>query len=216
MSPSTPVQCARVAGASGRPGREIFRGRHPVRDASGLDLSLCADDPLFHGRLLHQEGTGDLGHGQAGDHAQRKGHAGLHRECRVVAGEDQPESLVVDDVGRLGRVVVGQQLSRLVLVVALVLAPDPVDGPAVGGGGQPAELGGTPSAGHRPTAAANASAAASSAMSRSPKRLVRDATTRAHSSWCSRLIASRTPTPVTRTAAPRPSGCRPSSPRRRV
>lgn len=43
-------------------------------------------------------------------------------------------------------------------------------------------LGGTPSAGHRSTAVANASAAASSAMSRSPKRLVKEATTRAHSS----------------------------------
>ncbi len=42
-------------------------------------------------------------------------------------------------------------------------------------------LGGTPSAAHRSTAAANASAAASSAMSRSPKRLVREATTRAPS-----------------------------------
>ena len=38
---------------------------------------------------------------------------------------------------RLGRVVVVQQLSLLLLVVALVLAPDPVDGLAVGGGGQP-------------------------------------------------------------------------------
>src|SRR5215472_5513220 len=46
-------------------------------------------------------------------------------------------------------------------------------------------LGGTPSARHRSTAVANASATASSAMSRSPKRLVRAATTRAHSSWWS-------------------------------
>ena len=53
-------------------------------------------------------------------------------------------------------------------------------------------LGGTPSAGHRSTAVANASAAASSAMSRSPKRRVRAATTRAHSSWCARVIASVT------------------------
>ena len=35
-------------------------------------------------------------------------------------------------------------------------------------------FGGTPSAGHRAVAVANASAAASSAMSRSPNRLVRD------------------------------------------
>ena len=41
-------------------------------------------------------------------------------------------------------------------------------------------LGGTPSVGHRSTAVVNASAAASSAMSRSPNRLVREATTRGH------------------------------------
>ena len=52
-------------------------------------------------------------------------------------------------------------------------------------------LGGTPSDGHRSTAVANASAAASSAMSRSPKRLVRAATTQAHSSWWARVTASR-------------------------
>ena len=38
---------------------------------------------------------------------------------------------------RLGRVVVVQHLRLLLLVVALALAPDPVDGLAVGGGGQP-------------------------------------------------------------------------------
>src|SRR4029434_1736488 len=40
-------------------------------------------------------------------------------------------------VERLGRVVVVHHLSLLLLVVALVLATDPVDGLAVGGGGQP-------------------------------------------------------------------------------
>src|ERR1022692_5328316 len=68
-------------------------------------------------------------------------------------------------------------------------------------------LGGTPPAGHRWTAAANASAAASSATSRSPKRLVREATTRAHSSWWAWVTASRASTTLTGTAAPRSSGC---------
>jgi hypothetical protein len=53
----------------------------------------------------------------------------------VTAGEDQPEPLVVDGAKRLERVVVLHQLGLLLLVVALVLAPDPVDGLAVGGGG---------------------------------------------------------------------------------
>ena len=59
-------------------------------------------------------------------------------------------------------------------------------------------------------------AAASSAMSRSPKRLVREATTRAHSAWCARVIVSRASTLVTGTAAPRPSDCMPSTPRRQA
>ena len=59
--------------------------------------------------------------------------------------------------------------------------------------------------------------AASSAMSRSPNRLVRPATTRAHSSWWTRVIASRTSTMVTPgTAGPRPCGCRPSTPPQRA
>src|SRR6202041_2772321 len=45
--------------------------------------------------------------------------------------------VVVDGAERLGRVAVVHHLSLLLLVVALVLAPDPVDGLAVGGGGQP-------------------------------------------------------------------------------
>ncbi|GAA1597140.1 hypothetical protein GCM10009789_58850 [Kribbella sancticallisti] len=55
----------------------------------------------------------------------------------MTAGEDQPEPVVVDGAERLGRVIGGQQLSLLLLVVALALTPDPVDGLAVGGGRQP-------------------------------------------------------------------------------
>src|SRR6187397_708318 len=71
-------------------------------------------------------------------------------------------------------------------------------------------LGGTPSAGHRSTAVAKASAAASSAMSRSPKRLARAATTRAHSSWWTWVIASRTSINAPR--APDSSGREPGPP----
>src|SRR4029453_18065997 len=62
---------------------------------------------------------------------------GLHGKRRVTAGEDQPEPLVVDGAEMIGRVVVVQHLSLPLLAVALVLAPDPVDGLAVGGGDQP-------------------------------------------------------------------------------
>ena len=55
--------------------REILRGRNSIRDASRLDLGLRTGDPLPNGGLLDQEGAGDLGHGQTGDHAQRQRHA---------------------------------------------------------------------------------------------------------------------------------------------
>ncbi len=55
----------------------------------------------------------------------------------MTAGEDQPEPVIIDYAERLGQVIVVQQLSLLMLVISLVLAPDPVDGLAFGGGGQP-------------------------------------------------------------------------------
>ena len=79
--------------------------------------------------------------------------------------------------------------------------------------GHPGWEGGRPAAIAPPRSRTHA-AAASSAMSRSPNRRARLATTRAHSSWCVCVTASWTPISFTRrgTAAPRPSGCTPSSP----
>src|SRR3954447_22907924 len=54
----------------------------------------------------------------------------------MAAGEDQPEPVVLDGAGTRRRVVVAH-LSLPLLVRTLVLPPDPVDGLAVGGGGQP-------------------------------------------------------------------------------
>jgi hypothetical protein len=101
----------------------------------------------------------------------------------VTAGEDQPQPLVVDGAQRLGRVVVVGQLSLLLLVVALVLAPDPVDGLAAGGGGRPgARVGGY--AVGRPPLGGSRERLGRRLLGdvQSPKRLVKAATTRAHSS----------------------------------
>ncbi len=81
---------------AGDPSWEILCGRYPVGDARRFDLGLGPGDPLTHGGLLYQEGPGDLRHGQTTDHPQRQRHPGLDRKRRVTAGEDQPESLVVD------------------------------------------------------------------------------------------------------------------------
>ena len=91
---------------AGDPSRQVIRGRHPVGDASRLDLRLRTGDPLSHGAFLHQEGTGDLRHGQTADHAERQRDAGLRGERRVAAGEDQPEPIVIDGAHGVGRDVV--------------------------------------------------------------------------------------------------------------
>ena len=74
-------------------------------------------------------------------------------------------------------------------------------------------LGGMPSRGQRSVAVMNASAAASSAVSRFPNRFASVATTRAHSSRWARVRASRMSLKQAAPAgdAPRGGGCTPSS-----
>ena len=86
----------------------------------------------------------------------------------------------------------------------------------------PPGLAGMPSRGQVCTAARNASATQSSARSRSPSRRASRATTRAHSSWWTRVIASSTgeltapaargPTPRCGRGAPRPCRGTPATP----
>ena len=54
----------------------------------------------------------------------------------MTAREDETQPIVVDDARGLGRLFVHHQ-GLLLLVVTLVLAPDPVDALALGGRGQP-------------------------------------------------------------------------------
>ena len=105
----------------------------------------------------------------------------------MAAGEDQPEPVVLDraQLGRCGVVVtswaacclesrwVSRRIRSMALRVAVVVSQrarvgrNAIDRPPLDGN-------------------ANASAAASSAISRSPKRLASEATTRPHSSRCAR------------------------------
>jgi hypothetical protein len=49
------------------PAVPLGRGRHPEGDPGRLDPLLGAGDALCHRRLGHQEGSGDLGGGEAAD-----------------------------------------------------------------------------------------------------------------------------------------------------
>jgi len=109
------------------PVRELPVVGDPDGDPGRLDLALGAHQALSHRGLGHQERPGDLGGLQAGDEAQGQGHLGGLGQCRVAAGEDQAE-LVVVHAPHLQRVrVVGvrpllQQRRLHLAVVALGLA----------------------------------------------------------------------------------------------
>ena len=147
------------------------------------DLRLRPHQPLGHGRLGHQEGAGDLGRRQAGHQAQRQRDAGLGRERRVAAGEDQLETVVGHCVVLLGVLRVERRSGSASQRAAARAAP------ARGGGGRwrrcrpwrrssRAASPGTPSAGQRAAARPNASCTDSSARSASPKRRMSAATAR--------------------------------------
>ncbi len=117
-------------------------GRPPERDPGHADLRLRPHQPLRHGRLGHQEGVRDLGRRQAGHEPQRQRHAGLGRERRVAAGEDQLQSVVGHGVLLLERVRVGPgglRRERREPLAQRPLAAEAVDGDVPGRGDDPAE-----------------------------------------------------------------------------
>ena len=130
-----------IEGGEHRPeavGQLVVR-RDDVRDAGVTDLALRTDEALLHRLLRGQERARDLGRLQASERPQRERHAGLGRERRMTAGEDQPQALVgngaVLDLALLFRGHERLELAHLVLEPAR--APDPVDRLVPGGGRDP-------------------------------------------------------------------------------
>jgi hypothetical protein len=83
-----------------------------IGDPRRRDLALGAHQPLGHRRLRHEEGARDLPRGQPAEGPQGQRDAGVHRQRRVTAGEDQAQAVVVE-----GRLVLG--LRGLVVAVEL-------------------------------------------------------------------------------------------------
>src|SRR4051794_28052079 len=101
--------------------------RHAERDAGGLDLPLCAHEPLRHRRFGLEERAGDLGGREAPERPQRQCDLRLDRQRRVAAGEEELEALVIERVARhlvLGRL---RDLEQTGLREQGALAADPVD-----------------------------------------------------------------------------------------
>ncbi len=81
-------------------GEQVER-RHAVGDAGIVDLALGPDEPLGECRLRDEEGAGDLRCGEAAQGPERERDATVHRQGRMAAGEDQPQSVVHVVVRRL-------------------------------------------------------------------------------------------------------------------
>ena len=75
---------------------QVFRLGDCVRYARVAEPLFGADDALRHRRFRHEEGTRDLGGVEPAERAQRQCDARFHRQCRMAAGEDQPEPIVAN------------------------------------------------------------------------------------------------------------------------
>jgi hypothetical protein len=116
--------------------RQLLSRGDFVWDPGVADLGLGPDQTLGHGRLLGEEGAGDLRGGEAAESPQGEGNPRLRPERRVAAGEDQPKPVVghlviglrllgVDLLGPGGKSL--QALEHLLLHLKRPLAPQPVD-----------------------------------------------------------------------------------------
>ncbi len=126
------------------PGRAFRRVRALERHLGGGQRLLGPDDALGDGRLRDEIGPGDLGRGQPAEQAQGQRDPGRHGQDRVARREDQPQQVVVDVVGdrpveiRAGALPRRQGLPDLsVLALQFAVAPELVDGAALGHGHQP-------------------------------------------------------------------------------
>ena len=165
-------------------GEELV-GRHAERDSRLPHAPLGADEALCQRWLRDEEGARDLVRREAADLAQRERDAGLDRERRVTAGEQEREPLVRN--GAHVRVLFhgtssrrarsstfrAKVRSRRMRSIAPLRAVATIHAPGDRG---------VPSRGQRSTALAKASWTASSARVRSPRTRVRIASARGHSS----------------------------------
>ncbi len=130
----------------GEPIRQHLGRRHLVRDAGVADLPLGAHESLRHRRLLDKERPRDLAGLEAGDRAQGERDLRVRGECRVAAGEDQPQPVVRERAvrGFAARVILGElvfqgghPLERVALALQGLLTAQPVDRFAAAGGQDP-------------------------------------------------------------------------------
>ena len=75
---------------------QIGQRRDDVRNPRVADLGFAADDALGDRRGCGQKGTGDRFGREAADFPQREGDLRAGGECRVAAGEDQPQLVILD------------------------------------------------------------------------------------------------------------------------
>src|SRR5690606_29303664 len=119
------------------PDGEVGGRRQPIRDAGVADLGLGPDEALSHRRFGSEQSASDLGGRQSTDESQCQRHSSPRSECRMTAGEDQPQAVVLYrrvDLFRFARMEKG---CLYVFREANGLSAQPVDCPVAGGGDDP-------------------------------------------------------------------------------
>ncbi len=81
-----------------QPIRQFLRARNLIGNSLLPDLRLGAHDPLRQRRRGGEEGTGDLLGREPADLAERQRNAGVLRERRVAASEDEPQQVIFQRV----------------------------------------------------------------------------------------------------------------------
>ena len=124
--------------------RQLRSARRLIGEAGFRQRALGAHDPLRDRGLGCEKGARDLFGCQSCDHAQRQRRARLRRKQRVASGKDQPQHVVADVVVQSSveirrGVLLGFQLVHQGRMLAFehLVAPEVIDGPALGGGQQP-------------------------------------------------------------------------------
>ena len=163
--------------------RQQVRRRHAERDAGRLDLPLRAHEPLRHRLVGDEERPRDLLRGETAESTERERDLCVEREGGVAAGEQSSRRSSLNIVSSISISVCSGTSSSCVFSASVrsrrmrstARFRAVVTSHARG-------LTGVPSRGQRAAAIANASCAASSARSKSPRRPIRLARTRPHSS----------------------------------
>jgi len=111
--------------------RKQVVGGNAVRDACLADLFLGPNEALGQGRLRNEEGSSDLGGGEASQRSERERDLCLGGERWVTTGEHEPKAIVRDStrlIHHVHRLEIGKPLQDLSLLYQSPIPSEAIDG----------------------------------------------------------------------------------------